>query len=256
MNGDNANNKVVLQKAKLIELDAEFAEKDDGKIVEVQFNPETLKVSFANQIVQPNNAGAGTNGAGSQSGPASRQFVGAGTTKLTLQLWFDVNGPLPKEKEGILDVRELTKEVAFFITPVPEGENFIPPAVKFLWGSFHFDGLVDSMDESLEFFSKDGVPLRASMNINMSQQRIQEFSGKQGRRQPSGPGGSGAAPAGTRPLERAPAGSTLQGLAANLGQAANWRDIADAGGIENPRLLQPGQLIDMNVRIPRNVRSL
>ena len=49
----------------------------------VQFNPETLKVSFANQIQTPS-------GAGDQSGTPARQFVGAGTTKLALQLWFDV----------------------------------------------------------------------------------------------------------------------------------------------------------------------
>ena len=51
--------------------------------VTVQFNPETLKVTFANQIVQGS-------GAGDQRGSPARQFVGAGTTKLSLQLWFDV----------------------------------------------------------------------------------------------------------------------------------------------------------------------
>jgi nucleoid-associated protein YgaU len=43
----------------------------------------------------------------------------------------------------------------------------------------------------------------------------------------------------------------LQGLAASQGRGEQWQAIAAANGIENPRLLQPGQLIDMNVELPR-----
>jgi hypothetical protein len=35
---------------------------------------------------------------------------------------------------------------------------------------------------------------------------------------------------------------------ANFGANADWQSIATANGIENPRLLQPGQLINMNAR--------
>ncbi len=236
-------------KAQLIELDANFQTKSGGKTVTVQFNPETLKVSFANQLVQPANAGGGGSGrAGDQSGPATRQFVGAGTTKLSLQLWFDVNAALPESKSGVIDVRELTKDVAYFITPKPEGQQFVPPAVRFLWGSFQFDGLMDSLEESLEFFSDEGLPLRASMSLSMSQQKIQEFAGRQGGAQPPGAGGPGGGAPGARPLIQISAGLTLQGVAASQGQGANWQAIAAANGIENPRLLPPGQFIDINLK--------
>jgi nucleoid-associated protein YgaU len=36
-------------------------------------------------------------------------------------------------------------------------------------------------------------------------------------------------------------------LADGAGMGVDWRQIASANGIENPRLLQPGQLIDLNV---------
>jgi len=69
-----------LVKAQLIELDQTFTdEKSGGQRVEVQFNPESLKVSFANQIVQPK-------GGDQSSGNGGRQFVGEGTTKPALQL--------------------------------------------------------------------------------------------------------------------------------------------------------------------------
>ncbi|MDH4195126.1 MAG: LysM peptidoglycan-binding domain-containing protein [Nitrospirota bacterium] len=224
-----------LEKAELRELDAEFAnEINQNKNVTVQFNPESIKVSFANQIQTPS-------GTGDQRGTPSRQFVGAGTTKLSLQLWFDVTAGGKKEK----DVRKLTQQVAYFITPKPEADKFLPPAVRFLWGSFQFDGIMESLEESLEFFSNEGRPLRASMTVSLSQQKITEFVFRS-----AGQGGAPSTP-GTKPLMQAPAGSTVQELADSQGKGGNWQAIASANNIENPRLLQPGQLIDMNAPLPK-----
>ena len=132
-----------LAKAELHELDAQFMNEINlDKAVKVQFNPESLKVSFANQI-------ATSDGPGDQKGTPSRQHVGAGTTKLSLQLWFDVTAPQPEGETKVNDVRKLTQKVAYFITPRQQKDKFIPPAVRFLWGSFQFDGLMESMEESL-----------------------------------------------------------------------------------------------------------
>jgi len=223
-----------LEKAELRELDAAFTnEINTEKKCQVQFNPETLKVSFANQVATPA-------GAGDQKGTPARQFVGAGTTKLSLQLWFDVSAPMPPGQTKEQDVRKLTAKVAYFITPKPEGDKFVPPAVRFIWGSFQFDGIMESMEESLEFFSSDGRPLRASVTVNLTQQKITEFKfAKEG-----GPGATQSK--GTRPLTPAPQGGSVQSVADSQGKGDNWQAIASANGIENPRLLQPGQLLDMN----------
>ena len=90
--------------------------------------------------------------------------------------------------------------------------------------------------------------MRASVTFSLSQQKIQQFAfGNQAQTPPPGATGIGGEAAGTTPLTPAPAGSTIQGLAASSGQADNWQSIAEANGIENPRLLQPGQLINLNV---------
>src|SRR6185369_14351822 len=177
-----------LEKAELHELDADFKnEINPDKNCKVQFNPESLKVSFANQVATPS-------GSGDQKGTPSRQFVGAGTTKLALQLWFDVTA-LEDGENTENDVRKLTQKVAYFITPKKEGDKFVPPGVRFLWGSFQFDGLMDSLEENLEYFSNDGRPLRASMALALSQQKIQAFTindtGFQ-KRPPPAPGRGGA----------------------------------------------------------------
>jgi hypothetical protein len=232
-----------LVKAELRELDEKLEKPTDKKVV-VQFNPESLKVAFANQIANQQQ------GAGDQQQASSRQFVGAGTTKLTLQLYFDVNAEFAQGQTPEKDVRKLTQGVAYFITPkkvrVENTDKYLPPGVRFLWGSFQFDGFMDSMDETLEFFSPEGIPQRATVSIALSQQRITEFTfnpttGKPGSSRAPGQ----ASPVGSTPLTEAPAGSNLQSLAGS----ADWRQIAQANNIENPRLLQAGQLIDFSATV-------
>lgn len=227
---------VNLEKAELRQLDANFEnEIEPDTWTKVQFNPETMKVTYANQLQTPQ-------GAGDQTGPAARQFVGAGTTKLNLQLWFDVSAPVPEGMSKETDVRKLTQKVAYFITPKEEGDTLVPPAIRFIWGSFQFDGIMEGLEESLEFFSPEGRPLRASMTLNLSQQRITKFAFRDAR------GGASAPSLGSRPLAQAGGGMSLQGLASALGKGADWQSIAAANGIENPRNLQAGALIDLNAR--------
>lgn len=240
------------RKARLIELDENLQElpEGEGQQVSVQFNPDSLKLAFANQIQNnnPSSSGGGGAGAGDQaSGTSGRQFVGAGTTKLSVQLWFDVGAG--SEGEAVDDVRRLTQKVIYFITPKPlesDRTKFVPPGVRFSWGSFVFDGLVDSIEESIEFFSPEGKPLRASIALGLSQQTILVASFGDSARPPGAPRGPGVSP-----LTAAAAGSTLQGLAAGIG--GDWQKVAAANGIENPRALVPGQLIDLAAKLPRSL---
>jgi hypothetical protein len=241
-----------LAKAELRQLDQDFKEEiQEDNWTKVQFNPDSLKVSFANQVAAPS-------GSGDQNGPQAKQFVGAGTTKLAVTLLFDVTSEIPDGLPEVDDVRKLTQRIAYFITPKGDPENkpkkYIPPSVRFLWGSFQFDGIMESMEETLELFSFEGRPLRASVAIALSQQKITEFKFNEANDPPAVTRKGGAAP-GTAPLTEAPAGSTLQGMAASqpgsgagsaAGLGGGWQAIASANGIENPRLLQPGQLIDLN----------
>src|SRR6187399_569840 len=88
-----------------------------ARSVPVQFNPDSLKVSLSNQVA-----------GGDQSGTPAIQYVGAGTSKLSFDLWFDVTNPEHqkpggKPEDAPNDVRKLTAEVAFFITPKEEPKS-------------------------------------------------------------------------------------------------------------------------------------
>ena len=227
----------ALAKARLIELKEDFSDElkpPDGKAVDVQFNPETLKVSFANQIVPPPPPG------GDQAaGNAGRQFVGAGTTKLAITLWFDVTA---MTEAPLDDVRRLTANVVYFITPKKstiDPTKLAPPGLRFSWGSFLFDGIVEALEETLEFFSPAGKPLRAQVALTVSQQKIlvARFAdnGRPGKRP------------GQHPFTPARAGDSLAALAAANGKGGDWQGIAAANGIEDPLRLNPGALIDLNL---------
>ncbi|MDX1654723.1 MAG: LysM peptidoglycan-binding domain-containing protein [Candidatus Competibacteraceae bacterium] len=214
-----------LQKAELREIqwDDQQQAQETGRVVKVQFNPESLKVNFSNQ-----SAG------GDQRGGSAIQFVGQGTTKLSFDLWFDVTAAGPERQEQD-DVRRLTFEVVKFIQPTPsdQEDKFIPPGIRFLWGTFMFDGIVDSINESLEFFSEDGKPLRAKLSLGLSRQEIQfQFGNQQS-------GGLGSTP-GSRPQQQSREGDSVQSMAARQGRQDDWQSIAQANDIDNPRQLPPG----------------
>lgn len=298
-----------VQHARLIELQDDLSDvKSGGKVVEVQFNPESLKLTYANQIqTQPNGSSNSRPPTGNQSqGTPARQFVGAGTTKLAVQLWFDVSAATAAPFM-VDDVRRITAQVLYFMKPKPaatgarDAAQRTPPGVRFAWGSFLFDGIVESVEENVEFFSNTGKALRASMTLNLIQQDIlvPDFSNQ----------GDGKVP-GTRPLWPASSGQSLQqkspaqaggaggassagsgaglgaslsagfsagvgiggsGLSAGVGagigpggttpaggaafQTGGWQQVALANGIENPRALAPGQLIDLSASKPRIVTA-
>ena len=221
----------TLRKAKLIELKEDLSsELPGGKNINVQFNPDSLKVTYANQVVQPE-------GGNQAAGTAGRQFVGAGTTKLALTLWFDVSA---MTKNAVDDVRRLTKDVIHFMSPKPSEEDakkLAPPGTRFSWGSFIFDGMVEGLEETLEFFSPEGKPLRASIALTLTQQKIlvSKFEGD-----------GTVTRAGARPFASAKQGDSLQGMAADAGKGGNWQGIAAANGIEDPLRMNPGQFVDLN----------
>jgi len=192
----------------------------------VQFNPETLKVAFSNQLAGDNNRGT-----------SAIQFTSRGTTKLSFEMWFDVSSPQEQQsgqaegEQPIDDVRKLTREVALFMatTETREGEEtrFKPPGCRFQWGTFLFDGIMDSLNENLEFFSTDGRPLRASVSVSLVKQDLEVTF-------------AGPPAANTGGRQQARGGDSVQAMSARQGQPEGWQQRALDEGIENPLRVPAG----------------
>lgn len=190
---------------------------DGSKTLEVQFNPESLKVTYSNTVSNDD-----------QAGGAAIQYVTKSSTTLALDLWFDATR-LP----GVDDVREETNKVKHFFVPVEQGEGLAPPGVRFLWGSFLFEGVMTSLAETLELFSAAGQPLRAQLSVSIVAQELQFHVRDLG-------GGS----PGTTPHLPASEGEGLQQMLGRDGDPSGWQDVAAANDIENPRFLPAGSFVD------------
>jgi hypothetical protein len=239
----------MLAKAKLVEVkwqgDPPQAQKvSGGKEVPAQFNPQTLKINFSNE-----------NRGGGQPGGSATQYVGSGTSKMAVELLFDTTA------DGS-DVRENTKKVAYFIQAKPDPRNRnnvrVPPGLSFEWGSFIFRGVVNTMDETLDYFSEEGVPLRATIALSISRPEIEFISGTPGQSDGGAGAGSaqgsaqGQATGATTPLESARQGDSVQRLASRNGKSSDWKAIASANNIDDPLRLSAGALLNVNAKVNLN----
>lgn len=125
-----------------------------GKKFEVHFNPASLLYEITNTLDKGN-------------GNSTKQYVSQSTGKLTMDLVFDTT------HDG-QDVRIHTEKIAKFMQP----EDKTPPVVSFEWGAYKFQGTVETYKETIDFFSAEGVPLRAQVNLAMSSQDKVFTSGK------------------------------------------------------------------------------
>ena len=148
-----------IAKAQLRELDASFErEINKARWVTVQINPHELRTSFSHEL-----------------GPTSAADVRRRRSAA-------------RGRRAPDDVRRLTERVAYFATPrAVRGGESVRPAVRLAWGTFQFDGHVEALEETLEAFSPDGRPLRATLALSLARAQIAPYAFAA----PAGAGGRG-----------------------------------------------------------------
>lgn len=216
-----------LSKALLIPLDAQNQDAAEASWIKVQFNPASLRVTLSNTL-RDSSSGSG------QSKAA--QFVDKSESTLAIELVFDtsvIDAENLSENDGTQtllhqDVRQQTQQIASEFMKPQDSESSQPKAPKrcrFQWGSFSFIGMLSSYNETLDFFSPEGVPLRATLALTFKQDNyqfdiidIKDALRRQGRLAVEGEGVSAAD----------------ANLAANR-DPKQWRDTAMYNGMENPR---------------------
>ena len=181
--------------------------------VAIHFNPVSLQYTITNTLEQG-------------SGTKKKQFVSDSSGKLSMDLIFDTTGT------GA-DVRGETQKVASFMKP----ENKVPPVVQFKWGQYTFDGMCESYKETIDFFSSDGVPLRASVSLVLAtQDKVFEFAtGAQSNVTGTLPGQNAVNV--NLPRNRGGTGGprSTTSVAQDAGDPSGGRDLAAANGEENMR---------------------
>jgi hypothetical protein len=155
-------NSVKLTKARLVP--------QTGDPIEVQFNPVSLVYDVSNSLAQQNRDAT------------RRQLVTQSNARLSLELQFDTTSTGESVREQTLPIKRLLRPDEADTRAVLD---VVPPVVRFEWGTFLFSGLIESYRETLDFFSPEGVPLRAQVSLTMTQQTSATEPAGVGGRQPS-----------------------------------------------------------------------
>ena len=239
--------------AMLIPFDRE--EEDTTRAVKVQFNPTSLKVSLASTLNE--NARSGQS--------RSAQFVDKSSSNLTVELIFDTTlaGPEVQDAEGkkrpewteSSDVRVLTGKIADrFMKTTRVGSRLRSPSrCSFRWGAFRFIGIMESFDETLDFFSPTGIPLRSTVALKLSESRYQ-FSSE----------AASAAARDTPKLSSTGNAGDGSGDGSSVNDAnkeakkkdRDWRNTALFNGIESPRLPNVPTLAVPNLSVSESLSGL
>ncbi len=215
-----------------------FIRKDNPLwIVPCLFNPEEFSVEKSNQFAEISIPGL--------SSPIY-QFVRGNARRVSLELFFDTY-------ELKLDVRLFTDRITGWdagsmFSQLPDAVKGLmdidsdlhaPPVCLFIWGAFIFQCIIERVSKRFTMFLPEGFPVRATLNVTLKEYREVEVQVKE----------LDLHSADITKSWVVKEGDSLWAIAAKeYGNPADWRLIADANSIENPRLLNPGQRLVIPVK--------
>jgi len=200
----------------------------------VQFNPNTLTFEKAPKIAEIAIPGLDA---------PLRQFVRGQSETLTVELFFDSTD----FGTGASAVSVTTISDKFYSLIKIDPKTHAAPVCTFHWGTRFpgdsltmgtekqrrsgFRGVVTKVKQEFALFSPDGIPLRNVMTVTMEEYLSLDEQLKH----------LGLESADHTKSHIAAEGETLASIAGQcLGQPSQWRIIADANGIDDPRRLAVG----------------
>jgi nucleoid-associated protein YgaU len=190
-------------------------------IIPVRFNPtqyQIVKNNTFQEIPIP----------GLEAGPL--QFIRGTASQLTTELLLDTS-------DTLVDVRLAYTDQLRGLLDV-DSELHAPPILRFTWDTQVFVGVASSMTFGYQLFTPEGIPLRCKLNLTLQEYLPVEVQvAKMDRHSPDVDK--------TWVVRR---GDTLSDVAAGAyDDPSEWREVARANGIVDPRTLNPGTAL----RVPR-----
>jgi hypothetical protein len=206
----------------------------DGEKIEVKclFNPKEYTFAKTNSWPKDQKAAANT---------PVLNFGGGNPATLNMDLLFDTyqnarNGGQSKDVRSVY-INNLWKMmfVDKNLAEKKKNKQGRPPKVQFTWGkAWSFEAVMTSLSVTFTLFLPDGTPVRATAKVAF--QQIQDT-----KELPQNPTSGGIGGERIRTVEE---GDRLDLIAhEEYGDTSQWRLIAAANGISNPRNLRPGSTL-------------
>lgn len=114
-----------------------------------------------------------------------------------------------------------------------------PPVCLFIWGAFIFQCIIERVSKRFTMFLPEGIPVRATLSVALKEYREIDVQVKE----------ISLESADLTKRKTVTQGDSLWSIAAKeYGDPGDWRLIADANGVANPRILKPGQELVLPVK--------
>lgn len=187
------------------------------RLIPLRFNPTEYKLSKSNTFAEITIPGLET---------PPIQFIRGGSETLSVQALVDTSDTLDDVRKSYVDaVRDLMRI---------DSTEHAPPIVRFVWDRAVFRGVLEKLDVNYVLFGKDGVPLRAQLDISLKEYRP-------AKEQANDPPRSSPTVEKSYVVRR---GDTWDRIAAAVYRRPDaWRELARANGISDPRDLRPGLVL-------------
>jgi nucleoid-associated protein YgaU len=215
----------------LIETVDEETGMADGQIrIECQFNPTELTIKKSARWKAPDNPPPARNA-------PDLDFGGGDPATFDLSLLFDTTRETSSSDR---DVRQYTNALlALTMLRKKSGKVLEPPLVRFSWGGFAlFMAVVTEVEIKYTLFHGDGMPVRARAEVSFTQQDDTDDARLHGEAQ------NPTTRTESRKTHVVRAGERLDLIAyQEYGHPAHWRFLAEANDLQDPRLLEPGQIL-------------
>jgi len=197
---------------------AQLMNSDTNETLDVLFNPKEYSIQKSVQW-EPHKA------PGLDS--PEQEFTSGNPAVLSVELFFDTY-------EDKKDVKEYTDVI--YNMALVNSDTHRPPLVMFNWGSTQFTGVVESLTLRYTMFLSDGKPCRATANLSIKEAiTAAEQLSKNPRNSPD-----------HTKRRTVKIGETLALIAhEEYDDPAEWRRIADANGIADPKDLPPGTVLTL-----------
>lgn len=138
----------------------------DGRIApfEVQFNPNSLEYSVSSNW--NNEKGTAQKTASGSRGPFEQQSDPTASTHhstLSVRLFYHTY----KSETSFTDVRDEIEKLRVFVrTSGNTGTNDL--RIRFAWGTFSFEGVLDNFAVTYQMFAADGTPVQAEAAVTIA----------------------------------------------------------------------------------------
>lgn len=204
-----------------LKIQVEIEENKFSEGFEVLFNPNQISIQKATKWELTPTA--------ERDAPTS-QFTYGEPATLSMDLFFDTY-------EAQRDVRAYTDQIYHLTTVEQHGDLHRPPLCRLAWGDFNFSDfqwVLQSLNQRFTLFLDNGLPVRATLSCTFKQWRSDDVEARLLKKQSPDV-------TKTRTVHR---GDTLSSIAAaEYKDPTQWRPIAEANAIDNPRKLKIGQVL-------------